>query len=176
MSDFAKDTNVPTNDLISRRQAIEIILNGKVDEDDSLVECAAECNSFLDGAADDIRKMPSAQPDMLEDGTLIVTVPKGTEVGSVLVQEEGTHFGALYYSDPLPEQEWIPVENEPPKEKKHYWVCTDTGYQCECRWTNELWAGHHMDKWVWSNYDIPQYSKVVAWMPLPEPWRGEEHG
>jgi hypothetical protein len=33
------------------------------------------------------------------DGTLTVTVPKGTEVGRVLVQEEGTQFGGLYYAD-----------------------------------------------------------------------------
>lgn len=51
------------NDLISRQQAIEIILSEKVDEDDSLVECAAECNSFIDKAADDIRKMSSVQPE-----------------------------------------------------------------------------------------------------------------
>lgn len=33
------------------------------------------------------------------DGTLTVTVPKGTKVGRVLVQEEGTHCGGLYYAD-----------------------------------------------------------------------------
>lgn len=33
------------------------------------------------------------------DGTLTVTVPKGTEVGRVLVQEEGTQWGGLYYAD-----------------------------------------------------------------------------
>ena len=34
-----------------------------------------------------------------KDGTLVVTVPKGTSVGRVLVQEEGTCIGSLYYSD-----------------------------------------------------------------------------
>lgn len=33
------------------------------------------------------------------DGTLTITVPKGTKVGRVLVQEEGTHCGGLYYAD-----------------------------------------------------------------------------
>lgn len=33
------------------------------------------------------------------DGTLTVTVPKGTKVGRVLVQEDGTHCGGLYYAD-----------------------------------------------------------------------------
>ena len=31
-----------------------------------------------------------------------------------------------------PEQQWIPCSTRLPKEeKKTYWVCTDTGYQCE---------------------------------------------
>lgn len=47
-------------DLIERQAAIDLILSGKVDEDDSLVECAIECNSFLDWAADEVAKMPSA--------------------------------------------------------------------------------------------------------------------
>ena len=34
-----------------------------------------------------------------KDGTLVVTVPKGTNVGRVLVQEEGTCIGSLYYPD-----------------------------------------------------------------------------
>ena len=73
-----------------------------------------------------------------------------------------------------PEQRWIPVEDEPPKEKKTYWVCTDTGYQCECRWTNNVYGFRDLDEWGWSIFDIPQYTKVVAYMPLPEPWKGEE--
>ena len=33
------------------------------------------------------------------DGTLTVTVPQGIKVGRVLVQEDGTHCGGLYYAD-----------------------------------------------------------------------------
>lgn len=33
------------------------------------------------------------------DGTLTITVPKGTEVSRVLVQEEGTQWGGLFYAD-----------------------------------------------------------------------------
>lgn len=71
------------------------------------------------------------------------------------------------------EPRWVSVEDEPQKEKKRYWVCTDTGYQCECRWTNNVYGFRDSDKWGWSIFDIPQYTKVVAWMPLPEPWEGE---
>lgn len=70
-------------------------------------------------------------------------------------------------------QKWIPCsERLPKKEKKTYWVCTDDGYQCECRWTNVnmIWT-HLTNDWHWNILDIPQHSKVTAWMPLPEPYK-----
>lgn len=75
----------------------------------------------------------------------------------------------------LPSQpKWIPVtERLPEKEKKSYWICTDTGYQCKCRWTNNIYGIYESNEWGWSIFDIPQYTKVVAWMTLPEPWKGE---
>lgn len=74
---------------------------------------------------------------------------------------------------PSEEPRWIPVECKPPKERNHYWVCTDTGYQCECRWTNNVYGLGDSDEWGWSIFDIPHYTKVVAYMPLPEPYRME---
>ena len=68
---------------------------------------------------------------------------------------------------------WIPCsERLPKKEKKTYWVCTDTEYQCECRWTNNRF-GFGEGEWGWSIFDTPQYSKPIAWMPLPEPYKTE---
>lgn len=72
--------------------------------------------------------------------------------------------------------QWIPVtERLPEEECKHYWICTDRGYQCECRWTNvnHFWTNLTTD-WHWNIFDVPQYSHVVAWRPLPEPWKGED--
>ena len=70
----------------------------------------------------------------------------------------------------LSKPRWIPVtERLPEEEKKRYWVCTDTEYQCECRWTNNRFGMGEFDEWGWSIFDIPQYSHVVACMPLPEP-------
>ena len=72
-----------------------------------------------------------------------------------------------------PEQQWIPCsEWLPEEEKASYWVCTDAGYQFECRWTNvnHLFTNLTM-KWHWHVMDVPQYSTVVAWMPLPEPYK-----
>ncbi len=76
-----------------------------------------------------------------------------------------------------PEQRWIPCSERLPEEEeeeRHYWVCTDTGYQCQCRWTNDVYGFGASDRWKWKIFDIPQYQKVVAWMPLPKPYKEEE--
>ena len=74
-----------------------------------------------------------------------------------------------------PEPHWIPVsERLPDAEKKIYWVCTDSGYQCQCRWTNvnHFWTDLTTN-WHWHIGDVPQYSKVVAWRKLPPPYSEE---
>lgn len=72
-------------------------------------------------------------------------------------------------------EQWIPCsERLPEKKRKTYWVCTDTEYQCECRWTNNRYGIGESDNWGWSYFDVPQYTEVIAWMPLPEPYKGEQ--
>ena len=47
-------------------------------------------------------QMPSADVvpySVSSDGTLTITIPKGIKVGRVLVEEDGTHLGGLYYAD-----------------------------------------------------------------------------
>ena len=76
----------------------------------------------------------------------------------------------------LEEPQWILCSERLPEEKAaSYWVCTDAGYQFECRWTNvnHLFTNLTM-KWHWHVMDVPQYSMVVAWKPLPEPYKGED--
>lgn len=76
----------------------------------------------------------------------------------------------------LPSAErWVPCsERLPEATRESYWVCTDIGSQHECRWTNSspIWT-NLTTEWHWNIFDLPQYTKVVAWMPLPEPY--EEH-
>ena len=98
---------------------------------------------------------------------------------TVIIRNKGGYFGtdAEEVAPTVEPMRWIPVtERLPEAERKSYWVCTDTGYQCECRWTNNRFGIGESDKWGWSIFDIPRYTKVVAWMPLPEPWKGEEEG
>lgn len=65
---------------------------------------------------------------------------------------------------------WISVFERLPKEEQNsYWIRTDTGYQCECRWTNaSLFMSNRTTDWHWNIMDIPQYTRVVAWKPLPK--------
>lgn len=71
---------------------------------------------------------------------------------------------------------WIPCSLRLPTwEEKTYWVYLDCGHMCECRWTdaNPFWT-HIKTEWHWNYFDIPQYTKVVAWMELPEPYKEEQ--
>ena len=72
-------------------------------------------------------------------------------------------------------ERWIPCsERLPKKADGKYWICTDTKYQCQCRWTDNVYGLGSSGEWSWNIFDIPQYSHVVAWMPLPDPWIGED--
>lgn len=78
--------------------------------------------------------------------------------------------------DPVKQGMWIPCSERLPEEKKaRYWVCNDNGSQFECRWTNanQVWTGL-TTYWHWNIFDVPQYSKVVAWMPLQEPYEEKD--
>ena len=73
-------------------------------------------------------------------------------------------------------QEWIPCsERLPKKEKATYLICTEDGYMCSCRWTNDMYGigSNEWSKWGWHIMDKPQYAKVVAWMSL-KPWKGAD--
>lgn len=76
------------------------------------------------------------------------------------------------------ESGWTSCREKLPKaEKRSYWICTDTEYQGMCRWTNSnpFWAGRETD-WHWNIFDIPQYTTIVAWRELPEPYKEDENG
>lgn len=72
---------------------------------------------------------------------------------------------------------WIACsERLPEPEEKIYWVCTDGGYQCQCRWTNinHFWTDLTTD-WHWHIMDVPQYLKVIAWRPLPPVYHEDDN-
>jgi len=75
-----------------------------------------------------------------------------------------------------PDWQWIPCRERLPENKKEtYWVCTNTGIQCECRWTNvNQFDTYFTMDWHWHFFDSPPYSKIIAWMPLPETYQEDE--
>lgn len=69
---------------------------------------------------------------------------------------------------------WIPCSERLPKqERATYLICTDGGYVCSCRWTDDAYGlgATKWNKWGWSFADVPQHSNVLAWMDL-KPWKG----
>lgn len=71
---------------------------------------------------------------------------------------------------------WIPCsERLPKKEEATYLICTEGGYMCSCRWTNDMYGlgSNEYSEWGWHIMDKPQYAKVVAWMEM-EPWKGAD--
>lgn len=91
MSEHLTDTNVGNIEYIRKEDAI-----------DTVSKACFELRGVFGRCEDAIKALPPADvlPYSIDpDGTLTVTVPKGTEVSRVLVQEEGTQWGGLFYAD-----------------------------------------------------------------------------
>lgn len=107
------------------------------------------------------------------NGTYCGTLYK--ELKNGIPQETVTEFADRCRECGKTKQRWIPV-SEPPKELGTYLIQTDgEPYMCQCRWTdvNPFWTDYKT-KPHWNIFDLPQYSKVVAWMPLPAPYEPQE--
>lgn len=78
-----------------------------------------------------------------------------------------------------PEQQWIPCSERLPDED--YWM-GGTGKQFSATVLVTVSNREDEDEWVDMSYtvdgewmlELPMYCKIVAWMPLPEPWKGEQ--
>lgn len=67
-----------------------------------------------------------------------------------------------------PEPKWIPVSERLPEEKEMVLITNNKGH-VRCG----QYQGTFDDKnyrWWWKHNTLEE---VIAWMPLPEPWRGE---
>ena len=62
-------------------------------------------------------------------------------------------------------QEWIPCSERLPNEKEVVLITNDKG---NVRFGQ--FRGTHGKYWIWKNNTL---ETVLAWMPLPEPWKGE---
>lgn len=86
----------------------------------------------------------------------------------IIVTKKCYQMMAEAYEAEVTKPKWISVEDALPKnELETYWVYTSVGSQHSCRWTNNRFGLGVSDKWGWSVFDIPQYTGVTHWMPLP---------
>ena len=69
--------------------------------------------------------------------------------------------------------EWIPVSERLPLvgEEVNVSVCDETG-DTRYNYTSHGWLTTNKEYWIVDN-EINNY--VIAWMPLPMPWRGEKN-
>lgn len=118
-----------------------------------------------------------------EDGTLVIGVQDATAVTRVLVEDDKKN-GDLYYADRP--QEWIPCSERLPEEKE--WIGTKafgTTISDEVLVTFESRGKRFVKPISFQNGELGGMDKrtmdviygewkVVAWMPLPEPWKGAD--
>ena len=77
----------------------------------------------------------------------------------------------MEYIDDVPEAHWIPVTEDTPKEADTYMcTCSDAGRRIV---TLVKWQPRTK---TWNLTGARAYWKVIAWMPLPESYKGVTDG
>lgn len=65
-----------------------------------------------------------------------------------------------------------------PSAHPHWIPCSERlpGKNCRCLTTNTAWGAFEVDWNVWINGEwLYQNEKPIAWMPLPEPYKEDDH-
>ena len=70
-------------------------------------------------------------------------------------------------------QQWIPCSERLPEYDGEMYLVTDYCEQINRRRIHVSYCYVNREGF-WS--DVPMGYKVIAWMPLPEPWKGENNG
>ena len=141
-------------DCISRQEAITTIQEAYADTEGGTDKCAVWKNVGLTNALHIMQDMPSAQPYTEAE------IQKMQDLEQAEIQK-AYELGKLDA-----EQRWIPCKTALP-EKGQYVLC-----QCRVGIMDVL---HLTDDngWYKDSTHIYMYGFVLAWMPLPEPYREE---
>ena len=77
----------------------------------------------------------------------------------------------------LAEREWIPVSDRLPNaeygESESVLCCTELGSMYVLYWNGGNWCVPTGEPHEWVNHKTGWHNKVIAWMPLPKPYREE---
>ena len=131
-------------DLISRQMAIDTIM-GQPPEPHYPSWYAAQ-----------IEKLPAAQPEQVCVATVTLT---DEQVKEAVEKAKNAVISVIE-----PEPHWIPVSERLPDDDKEVLLCINNG---------ELWLGWHNITWKTEEFYFDK-EQVIAWMPLPEPYKGGE--
>ena len=146
-------------DLISREAALKLILSGRVG-DDSHFECPEECNSMLEWAADGVSKMPAADVPDRKVGKWIPVKTRPMDEEERVEWSEKLGYDIEY-------DEAVIYTSQLPDDGQEVLICSRYGTVRIDRFENDPDYGCSFEE----NGDM---DGIVAWMPLPEPWKGEE--
>lgn len=80
--------------LIDADELIEHVWRDRVDSRERIADLVESMSTVKAVSTEDV--IPYS---IKSDGTLTITIPKGIKVDRVLVQEDKTHWGGLYYAE-----------------------------------------------------------------------------
>lgn len=158
-------------DLIDRQAAIKAI--------EDLQDCYNGFSDTFDKACiiGVLEEVPSAQPYTEEE------IQKMQDLEQAEIQKAFE----LGKAEAQPERRWIPVTERLPEKDGDYLVCYEDGYREDYGFDEIGIAPYEVDCGsfgIWQeNFDMHTLGSlgsdwvdipVTAWMPLPEPWKGEE--
>ena len=104
-----------------------------------------EWNGMVTSLFDGIKALPSAQPQYI-----------ARDIATIIENEKDMRVV-------LKQPRWIPCSERLPEEYAQYLICYEDG-ECFVYWLEDAdWARGVIEK-----------EHIIAWMPLPEPYKGEE--
>ena len=143
------ETTDCTTDLISRQAAVDVLIEGQ--------DGSGHTYELIGELIDKVNALPSA--DRPKEMAELKKVRRGewAETIAYTCPECGTEL----MKPDRPTGEWIPVSERLPEEYDQY-LCYCEGGECYVYWLdNKPWAGR-----------IVEEEKIIAWQPLPEPYKG----
>lgn len=172
-----KRTETHACDLIDRQAAIDALFGlYEYQRDIDPTEAADLVRQGIYLAEKKIDQLPSAQPDLDE---WCNTCREYDSEKHCCPRFNRVIRGAVEEVKAQPEQRWIPVTERLPENNRQVLVYAMSVHFALAKYDEMRQAdGSYKMEWVTFDAWKPFYTikNVIAWMPLPEPWEGENNG